>query len=263
MTMKGRRVFIRNAGKLEKKRQRRGFTLLEVMVALAVLAINMGVIMVGQSQTFSRANVAKDTIGAVAVARAKVLELEHKFAIDGFGDFDKEGDEECDRDLPMYRCEWTLKRIELPISQMLEATAAKAGEVQAAAAAAISDPGRSGGPTPSDARGSVVAMLANFKGPVQMIQEQLEELIRELRVTVKWREGKDAREWESFSLVTHLVNLNPRGATTGLVGAAAAGGIPGVTAATAGAAAGLVGAATSGITVPATSGRIGSVGAAR
>lgn len=229
------------------------------MVALAVLAINMGVIMVGQSQTFSRANIAKDTIGAVAVARAKVLDLEHQFAIDGFGEFDKEGDEECNRDLPMYRCEWTLKRIELPISQMLEATAAKAGEVQAAAAAAMSDPARPSGPTPADARGSVVAMLANFKGPVQMIQEQLEELIRELRVTVKWREGKDSREWESFSLVTHLVNLKPGGLPAGI----SAGAIPGVTPAAAGAAAGLVGAATSGAAVPATSGRIGSVGAAR
>ena len=191
-----------------------GFTLLEVMVALAVLAMAMAAtsdVVGGALQNHMRA---RQLEVATMLARGKLAETEAKFEDEGFRDFDQveagtfeeEGHPEV-----TWKVECLKPQVELGPDAVLKALTGieggvagllgldgKTGEKGGSGAAP-------GGPTSSLA-GSPLAAAA-----VTMIQQQLTGLgeqiksgVRELRLTVGW---KDGRATESFTVVTHLVVL--------------------------------------------------------
>lgn len=69
---------MRNISTLSPRRRADGFTLLEVMVAMAILAVALTAVLGSQSQSVSLASEAKFSTTAALLAQAKIAELEAK-----------------------------------------------------------------------------------------------------------------------------------------------------------------------------------------
>lgn len=78
----------------------RGFTLLEVMIALLILAMSLTVLLSSQSASMAAAGRSRDITLAALLARSKMIDIEQKLIHDGFttgtvedsGDFKDEGE---------------------------------------------------------------------------------------------------------------------------------------------------------------------------
>jgi general secretion pathway protein I len=98
-----------------------GFTLLEVMVAMAILAIALVAVLSSQAQSISIANEARLLTTASMLAQSKIAEIESIGAETSFGDFGE--------DFPNYRWEVTttdtdfkyLEKIDLVVTRKQEA----------------------------------------------------------------------------------------------------------------------------------------------
>ena len=76
-----------------------GFTLLEVMVAMAILAIALVAVLSSQEQSITMANEARLATMASVLAQSKIAEIESIGGDNSFGDFGE--------DFPNYRWEVT------------------------------------------------------------------------------------------------------------------------------------------------------------
>ena len=68
---------------------RRGFTFLEVMVALAILAMSLTVLSGISANSFDASNYAKFLTVSTMLARSKMIDIEEELRKDGFGDDEK------------------------------------------------------------------------------------------------------------------------------------------------------------------------------
>lgn len=94
----------------------RGFTLLEVMVAVAILGLGLTAILSAQAGAVSGATHARHMSLAVGLARCKMTEIEEQLFRDGFQELDQsetgpccEGDE-----TPNIGCAWSIEKPEMP-----------------------------------------------------------------------------------------------------------------------------------------------------
>ena len=182
----------------------RGFTLLEVMVALAILA--GALLTIGEIVSASLRNEvrAQKLDVATLLARGKMVAVEEEYERTGFKDFDdaKDGDfeEEGHREVK-WRLEVIRPQVDLSSQKILEQLVGTS-DIQSLI------PGTPGanGVTTLDPRLALLPALLD----AQLVQfgEILKSSFREVRLTVAWPDG--GRE-ESFAVVTHLVVLQPRG----------------------------------------------------
>ena len=175
-----------------------GFTLLEVMIALAILSMGLFALVDSQSMSIRTTNTIKYYTIASFLARSKMIDVEEELWEKGFGDFDKdlEGDFE-EEGYPNIRWKAEIRKIELnPDLSML---GLGGGEDEQTGGSA--DGGLGIAP---DMGGMLGVGGAAFGGQVQMITEALAEQIRYCRLEVSWNEGSTER---SFDVVTHFVNM--------------------------------------------------------
>lgn len=197
-----------------RQRSRRGFSLLEVMVALAILVVSMVILVETQSSAVIMTVEAERMITATDLANAKLTEALLLVEEEGFapsdvyedGDFDEFGDDVLDRELgdalEEYHWEFAISEVDL---EMVGDIATMAGEVQSAMG------GEEGG---NEAAGSGAdAMGAIGLGPEQLT-EMIAPHIREVRVRVYWGDDSELAEEEGREvvIVTHVID--PAGAQT-------------------------------------------------
>lgn len=98
----------------------RGFTLLEVMVSLSILALSLTAIAGINANSFNASNYAKYVTVATLLARSKMLDIEEQLRKDGFGDDDKEYSGDFDEE-GYSGIEWvaTCRRVEVDVNQLL------------------------------------------------------------------------------------------------------------------------------------------------
>jgi general secretion pathway protein I len=195
----------------------RGFTLLEVMVAMAILAMAMMALSDLVSQSLRNHTRAVRLEVATLLARGKLAALQDEFDRTGFKDFDQDDEGTFEKE-GHADVRWTLlvrkPRVELgPESILALLTGAKGDDAggmaqmlqelmgDKAAAAAASD----GGPTSvvSGLTGGA-AMTGALQAQLTQVGEQIKKGLREVRLTVSWKDG--AQE-ESFTVVTHLLSF--------------------------------------------------------
>jgi len=195
----GERTGVRE--RLGPQAPRFGFTVIEVMVAVLLLAISVTSIFGAQFAAVATADYSQYVTQAVQLARCRMNELELQFQIDdGFEEGDVSGSGECceivddEGDVEPFECSWEVKMIEFPdVSQMLMGGVGDAD----------------GGLLDDTMGGGVDDMVDDFDamgmiGAVApMITELLRAAIRRVTVKVEWQQGAKQREIEVVQYVTH------------------------------------------------------------
>ncbi len=216
-----------------------GFTLLEVMVAMAILAMSLMAafdVVGGALRNHERT---RHLELATMLARAKLAEVEARFEEDGFRDFDESDDGSFDEEgHPEVR--WkvaTVKpTVELGAEGVVKALTGAEGGLEGLlgmAPGALGGPGGQGGAGAGGSGGAGAPIsplagqaLAAIQAQLTALGEEIKKGVREVRLTVSWKEGPAE---ESFTVVTHLVVLVPgsQAATAaGQVVPGGAGGLP-------------------------------------
>jgi general secretion pathway protein I len=96
---------------------KRGFTLLEVLVAVAILGLGLTAILSAQAGAFSSAAHARNIGIATGLLRCKMSEVEEHLYREGFQDTDETGAGPCcetNEDPPNVKCTWRVDRPQFP-----------------------------------------------------------------------------------------------------------------------------------------------------
>lgn len=233
---------------------KRAFTLLETLLALAILGVSLLAVLNVNAQAVAAHIYAKRLSVATLLARGKMIDLEQKLHDEGLSADDEEESGDF-REEGWSSYKWRAKIIapktnglspdqlfgalfNLPIgggsgkdgaggpggflSALFGAGgggAGAAGLAGAAASALGGAPGAAaGGANPLAAAMGPMAGIAQAQF-TQMV-DQLQRSVREVHLTVSWKEGKVT---ESFDLVTHVVSLGKGSDRNGGAVAAAGG----------------------------------------
>ncbi len=193
----------------------RGFTLLEVLVAIAILGLGLTAILGAQAGLFASATRAEKLTVASNLVRCQMEETERKLIREGLPYLDDTGEGDCCDDvgdtIDGYRCETKIGRVTLPEPRGMAAEDAGAedssgadmgplgmlAQLQEAQAA----PGATGAGSLQDIAQTLGKGAAvDGMGPMVMgmvypdLKPLLEASIRRVTVTVKWTEGVMNRE---------------------------------------------------------------------
>ena len=210
---------------------RQAFSLLEVMVAMAILSVGLVSLLQVQSRSAQLAIEAREMTVATMLARGKLYDCQTDLMKKGFtiGDYDESGNFD-DEGYPTFFWECHAYKPEMP-------TGDGVGDMGSAASAlgmgASADAAGSGQPQGAD-------MGMNMIAPVlQQMASVMGDSIRELVIIVRWGTGADQQE---LRVTTHVVDKTPinnvsqmiqqqtrsLGALTGAAtGGAGSGGAPG------------------------------------
>jgi general secretion pathway protein I len=163
-----------------------GFTLLEVMVAMAILAAVLTWVVVGMARNISAENHAKLITTATFLARSKMNDLEDELYEKGFGEFEKEltGTFE-DKGFQRFSWRVVVDKVELPSTDQVQSMLGKANDAKDALTG--KDSTSTGTTSTTDPMTSSVGAMSSQFG---LIKDVLEGGIRRLTVQVLWYEGQ-------------------------------------------------------------------------
>jgi general secretion pathway protein I len=208
--------------------RRRGFTLVEVMLALAILGMGLVILVKSIAGNASSAGEAFYMGIATDLARSKMYDLEEKLLDEGFqddvqeeeGDFDEEG-------WPKITWQATIEPAELPSFEKLMGMDKGAGGGSGSGSGSGEGSGEPGEPDEgamnkfqSSALGGMMSMFggggggdgadsageaksgAFIQGQYQLIQQVLKASIRKISLTVKWDTGLHKEDMKIILYVT-------------------------------------------------------------
>jgi general secretion pathway protein I len=98
-------------------RRSAGFTLLEVLVAIAILGLGLTAILSAQTGLFASSKYAEHVSLSTALLRCRMSEMELKLQKEGYPLTDMKDEGTCCGDEPYagYRCKWKIEKVELPL----------------------------------------------------------------------------------------------------------------------------------------------------
>ena len=198
----------------------RAFTLLEVLVAVAILGLGLTVILSSQVGLFSSQKRIEHLSIAVGLARCKMSEVEEKLLREGYPSVDQTDEGDCcgDDDEKGFRCSTKCETVQLPPAAAggdfglgdggvdpsgLGALGGLATMEQSGGAALGPDAGLAGiaSMLGASAGGGIAPMVMGLVYPD--IKPMLEASIRRVTVVVHWTEGKNERELSVTQYVTN------------------------------------------------------------
>lgn len=212
---------------------RRGFSLLEVMVAIAILGLTLTVILSAQGGLAASNRSAANMGQAVQLGRCKMTEIEEKMMKLGFPEIDAidPGVPCCDDDATLavgFTCDTRIEKIEMPNFQSGNSLGDGGALVGPGASSsnpltALANPAGSSASLNLDMDGGLQGLgnqlAGQFAGPggagaeglLNMVmgivypamKPMYEASIRRITVTVKWKEGPNDRE---LPLIQYLTN---------------------------------------------------------
>jgi general secretion pathway protein I len=172
---------------------RSGFTLLEVMISLAILAVSLVAISGLTGGAVAMEAYSRRATEATLLLRAKMNDLEDQLHKDGFSDFDddKRGtfDEEGAPGFA-WRAEILKPDVQLDPAQLLGMLGLGPSTAGSASSSGNRLPDGMAAATTALAGGPMAGML---QGQATGFLETIKKSVREVRVTVSWKDGKDER----------------------------------------------------------------------
>ena len=191
----------------------RGFTLLEVMIAVAILGLSLTAIFSSEVGAANIAARARRQNVAVTLARCKMGEIEQIIAIEGLPAIEKKDTDSCCEHAPVegFECEWIVERIILPEFGAQDEEDDSSQDAANRQLNAAYDQVNSEGDTTQQiiaGNGGNLAGLALQIG-FPILKPFLEEQVRRATVSIRWKEGP--REI-GFDLIQYLVSEQPAAA---------------------------------------------------
>lgn len=170
----------------------RAFSLLEMMVAIALLSLGLVLLLQVQARSIQLAQQARDMTIATQLARAKLYDCETDLMKKGFsiGDYDEEGNF-SDDEMPGFFWECHAYKPDMPVADASDITAASAG-----GALGLGDTAEASEGQADPMMGMIAPILAQMSGI-------LGDSIRELHVIIRWGTGDDMQE---MTVTTHVID---------------------------------------------------------
>jgi general secretion pathway protein I len=193
-----------------RRRRAAGFSLLEVMIAMSILAAALTWIVVGMARNISAENHAKLMTTATFLARSKMNDLEDELYEKGFGEFEKEltGTFE-DRGFQRFSWRLIVDKVEMPSVDQVQTVLGKAGDVKAAVTG--QEP-----PKEQAAQSPMTSGVAAMSGSFGIIKDVLEGGIRRLTVQVLWQEGRRTHDVSVVAFYTDVRRVDQAINLTGM-----------------------------------------------
>ena len=176
---------------------KKAFSLLEVMVALGIIAISISSILSSMAVGASLPHDSKRRMKAVDLSIVKLHEIERKLKKDGFKDEDQEENGQFEeKEFRDYFWIARIKKIEIPDDIALLAKMIL-GEKDEADENGLSKP--------KTGASNFMGMLGGF---IQKLKDVFEDSIREIEIEVYWYYGAQEEEnKEMFILTTHVIDF--------------------------------------------------------
>ena len=172
---------------------KRAFSLLEMMVAIAILSLGLVLLLQVQARSIQLAQQARTMTIATQLARAKLLDCEQDLMKKGFsiGDYDEEGTFE-DEQMNGFFWECHAYKPEMPVAEASDITAAAAGEAMGL-----------GADTAEASEGQADPMMGMLAPVLSQMSGIMGDSIRELHVIIRWGTGEDMEE---MTVTTHVID---------------------------------------------------------
>ncbi len=230
--------------------EQRAFTLIEVMVAIAILGLGLTVILSSQAGLYQSTRRVQNEAYAGNLLRCKMSEIELSLLREGFSLLDESDSGECceGEDEEGFRCEWKIDTVELPsedlfaesdedndaegdfqddVKETLESD--PTADLDPSAFDGTTDPfsaigalSGQGATAPGEFGSALAGATGGPGGIIQMalgivypsLKPMLEASIRKVTVSVIWNEGKRERDFTVTQFVTdpRQGGLNPNAA---------------------------------------------------
>ena len=199
---------------------RRGFTLLEVLVAISILGLGLTVILSSQVGLFSSSQRAQSLTVATNLLRCKMSEVELDLLQKGYSLVDQTDEGECcaEESESGFRCTWKVERVELPQPQSLSSgdgglddPGGGLGALESLASLQSGSSALGENPTTGDLASMLTSSGASAQGMAGMamglvypdLKPMLEASIRKVTITVLWKEGRNERDLSVTQYVTN------------------------------------------------------------
>ena len=215
-------------------RRRAGFTLVEVMVAVAILALSLSAIFSTEAGAARMAHRSRKMGIASLLARCKMGEIEEQIAAEGLPAVFDSGSDSCcaDAEVDGFSCDWEIHPVLLPDAMFatddtLGTASGDPGAGPATASPASGEPSTPFGDLSQAQPQDLLAGGAELDGIASIALQQVypilkpsfESQIRRATVTVRWKEGATDHDFDDtlYLVSEQPVPLLPNGqaATTG------------------------------------------------
>jgi general secretion pathway protein I len=149
-------------------RPKRGFTLLEVMVAIAILGLGLTAILSAQAGAFANSAHARNISVATGLVRCKMTEVEEHLRHDGFTELDETDSGPCcdDQDVPHMQCSWKIEKPQFPEPKYGELDLDTDLDLGGGSDSRAGGPGK--GPNPGAAAGALGGLTDFGQGNMQL-----------------------------------------------------------------------------------------------
>jgi general secretion pathway protein I len=195
----------------------RAFTLLEVMVAVAILGLALTVILSAQTGLYTGSAYAQHVSVATGLARCRMTEVEEKLLRLGYSELDEIDEGACcdDGDRRDFTCKWKIEKVELPAADMTAQMGSMGGDAGAGPLGTIAqlamNPGSLGDAGLSNIASQLQEGTGGSAGLAQLamslvyptLKPLLEASIRKVTVSVIWKEGTQDRDLTIVQYVTY------------------------------------------------------------
>ena len=194
----------------------RAFTLLELMIAMAILALSLVALLGHQSVAIQGSDYSNRSSQAIFLLEGKLLDVKHKLlseSVDVYdnceeGDFKDEGFSRKAEQFKWKVCAFKLEIQEGVAEQLSEQLGAMLmGVGGGEGGGGLGELGAQQGMNPTDPSSSMGRMMGQLQlatGAIPMFLQQLEDKMRKVRIEVSWRDKSQTRRLLVERFVTTL-----------------------------------------------------------